>query len=245
VSINYWMNPKNDPKTPLWPRNLHDCKTAVRWLRHNAKRYQIDTKHIGVLGSSAGGHLALMVAYTAGNKSLEPKGPYPGPDDVQAVVDLYGPTDLLKRYHVGEKYKDKKHKEWYASHLLPHPFKKVSAKLSLHHQAEARIGKANMPVWKFASPITHVKKGNPPTLIIHGTVDQLVDPDQPKTLKERLDANGVANEILWLKGAYHELSLDGTYQDGPWKTKEDGKPRTKDIRADVVAFFDKYLKPSR
>jgi acetyl esterase/lipase len=81
-----------------WPTNLYDCKNAVRFLRVNAKRYQVDVDHLGVIGGSAGGHLALMVAYTSEVKELTPESPYPGiSDKVQACVDMYGPTDLLTR----------------------------------------------------------------------------------------------------------------------------------------------------
>src|SRR6516225_9722231 len=47
VSINYALASEGHP---TWPRNLHDCKCAVRWLRKNAGRYQIDPDHIGVIG---------------------------------------------------------------------------------------------------------------------------------------------------------------------------------------------------
>ena len=55
MSIDYVLAA---PGKPTWPQNLHDCKTAVRWLRANAERLQIDPEHIGVIGGSAGGTLA-------------------------------------------------------------------------------------------------------------------------------------------------------------------------------------------
>lgn len=90
LSINYLLQPKEGDR--IWPRNLHDCKTAVRWLRANAQRLRIDTKHIGVIGGSAGGHLALMVGLTDAQAGLDPSGPYGDHScAVQAVIDLYGP----------------------------------------------------------------------------------------------------------------------------------------------------------
>ena len=90
MSINYLLQPKNGER--IWPRNLHDCKTAVRWLRANAERFQLDTQHIGVIGGSAGGHLALMVGLTDKASGLDPAGPYADQScAVQAVIDLYGP----------------------------------------------------------------------------------------------------------------------------------------------------------
>jgi len=90
LSIDYVLQ-SEDPAAPkIWPRNLHDCKSAVRWLRANAAKYQIDTDHIGVIGGSAGGHLAAMVGLTG--PELDPAGPYGEHSTrVQAVVDLYGP----------------------------------------------------------------------------------------------------------------------------------------------------------
>lgn len=91
-SINYVLAAKN---RPVWPRNLDDCKTAVRWLRKNADRLHIDPRHIGAIGGSAGGHLAAMLAVTDARAGLDPPAPY-GEFScrVQAAVDLYGPVDL-------------------------------------------------------------------------------------------------------------------------------------------------------
>jgi len=97
LSIDYMLQTKDGPK--IWPQNVHDCKTAVRWLRANADKYQIDVDHIGVIGGSAGGHLAAMVGVTGAKDGLDPAGPY-GEHScaVQAVVDMYGPmADSLRR----------------------------------------------------------------------------------------------------------------------------------------------------
>lgn len=98
LSINYVLS--TDGKT-TWPRNLHDCKSAVRWLRKNAERLNIDPGQIGVIGGSAGGHLAAMVAVTTTKDGLDPKEPYGDLScRVQCAVDLYGPTDLLKSHDI-------------------------------------------------------------------------------------------------------------------------------------------------
>ena len=86
LSINYLLV-KDDHPGPTWPQNLHDCKTAVRWLRANAGRLQIDPTRIGVIGGSAGGHLAAMVGLTGGE--LDPPGD--GDTRVRCVVNLYAP----------------------------------------------------------------------------------------------------------------------------------------------------------
>lgn len=87
MSINYVLANKDQPG-PTWPQNLHDCKTAVLWLRANAERLNVDPAHIGVIGGSAGGHLATMVGLTG--SELNPPGE--GDCRVQCAVDLYGPV---------------------------------------------------------------------------------------------------------------------------------------------------------
>ena len=87
LSINYLLA-NDDHPGPTWPQNLHDCKTAVRWLRANAGRLQIDPARIGVIGGSAGGHLAAMVGLAGGE--LDPPGE--GDTRVQCVVNLYAPV---------------------------------------------------------------------------------------------------------------------------------------------------------
>jgi acetyl esterase/lipase len=87
---------------PSWPRNLHDCKTAVRFLRKNAAKFGVNPQRMGVIGGSAGGHLSMMVAYTGGNLELDPPGPYAEYSTaVQAVVNLYG-VPLMDAGHTGK-----------------------------------------------------------------------------------------------------------------------------------------------
>lgn len=92
MSVDYLLSKDK----AIWPQNLYDCKNAVRWLRKNAAKFNIDTDHIGVIGGSAGGHLAAMVALTGPDDKLDP------PEDkdiscrVQCGVDMYGTNDLLR-----------------------------------------------------------------------------------------------------------------------------------------------------
>ncbi len=97
MSINYKLRKMTGQVT--WPQNLHDCKTAVRWLRKNADRLHIDPERIGVMGSSAGGNLAAMLALTRPADGLDPAGPYAEYSTrVSCAVDFYGAVDLLN-YH--------------------------------------------------------------------------------------------------------------------------------------------------
>jgi acetyl esterase/lipase len=86
VSINYALA---KPGQPTWPTNLHDCKRAVRWLRKNADKYQIDPDHIGAIGGSAGGHLVAMLAVTGPEAGLEPSEDSNISSRVQAAVPMY------------------------------------------------------------------------------------------------------------------------------------------------------------
>jgi acetyl esterase/lipase len=94
MSIDYALAAAGKPE---WPRNLHDCKTAVRWLRVNAARLQIDPERIGVIGGSAGGTLASLVALTQPVDGLDPLAPFGDvPCSVKCGVDFYGVADIGK-----------------------------------------------------------------------------------------------------------------------------------------------------
>lgn len=100
MSIDYQLD---DPASPniCWPQNLHDCKTAVRWMRANADRLHLDVDHIGVIGGSAGGHLASMVGVTGPESGLDPTGPYGDQScKVSCVVDMYGPASFATRTEI-------------------------------------------------------------------------------------------------------------------------------------------------
>ncbi len=87
MSINYLLAEAGG-SLPTWPQNLHDCKRAVRWLRENADRWQVDPERIGAIGGSAGGHLAAMLALTG--PDWDPPGE--GSTQIRCAVDLYGPV---------------------------------------------------------------------------------------------------------------------------------------------------------
>lgn len=82
VSINYRLSGQ-----AKYPAAIEDCRTALKWIREKGPKYQIDTSRIGVLGPSAGGHLALLLAL-----ALEKE------ERVQAVCSWFGPTDFTTGY---------------------------------------------------------------------------------------------------------------------------------------------------
>lgn len=149
-----------------YPAAVQDCKCAVRWMRENAKHYGVDPDRIAVAGNSAGGHLALMLGYTPDMEKLEGDGGHAGISSrVQAVIDVYGPADLTAD--------------------IARDNNNVKRFLQNKTMDEA------LDLYKEASPITHLKQGAPPTLILHGTIDDVVPIDQSDALAARLESLGV------------------------------------------------------
>ena len=99
ASINYRLS-----QHAIFPAQIEDCKAAIRWLRANAAKYNLDPDHIGVWGASAGGHLVALLGTTAGVKELEGQGGNLDQSSrVQCVVDWFGPTDLTTMGDEGDK----------------------------------------------------------------------------------------------------------------------------------------------
>jgi acetyl esterase/lipase len=187
ASVEYMKEPGK-----RWPTNLFDCKNAVRWLRANAARLQIDPTRIGVIGGSAGGHLALMVAYTPDVTELEPTAPYPGlSDSVAACVDMYGISNIATRQ------KTDRHGNPTGEHFTT---------CALFSQSTT----AAPAKYKLASPVTHVRPSSPPTLIIHGTGDTTVDRDQSRELDRLLTSKNVEHQLIELPGVNHAFTLDAS-----------------------------------
>lgn len=173
-----------------WPTNLQDCKNGVRWLRANAEKLQIDSKRIGVIGGSAGGHLALMVAYTSGIEELEPDAPYPGVSSaVAACVNLYGITNLATRQRTA---KDGK------------PTGKLYTTTTLFTETRKEAPEK----YKLASPVHHITKDSPPTLTIHGSADRVVDRQQATEINDALRREGVLGELISIPKGIHAFALD-------------------------------------
>jgi acetyl esterase/lipase len=209
VSIDYRLDKEN-----RWPTNVWDCKNAVRYLRANAEKLGIDIDHIGVIGGSAGGHLALMLGVTDGIRELEPPTPYPGVSSrVQAVVDLYGISDIRSRKQISPDGT---------------PLEKRVPSDAIFGD-KPTISDADRAL---ASPMTHLKRGIPPILILHGDRDTTVDIDQSRDLDKRLTELKLEHQLIVVPGAGHTFDLQ------TWNKK----PLAMDLRPIVTGFFDKHLK---
>ena len=133
-----------------WPAQIHDVKAAIRWIRANAARFNIDPKKICVSGNSAGAHLSLISAGTPNYQPFEGDGGHPGvSSEVAACIAFYGPAVLGVR-------------ETTPDPAIPN----LVAQLMGDGMTEERL--------REASPATWAKPDFPPTLLIHGNEDALV-----------------------------------------------------------------------
>ena len=168
-----------------FPAQIHDCKAAVRWLRANAEKYELDPDKFIAWGASAGGHLAALLGTTGGVKDLEGTvNDLKQSSRVQGVVDWFGPTDLLR---MNETESDRRH--------------------DAPNSAESRL--IGGPVLENkdkaakASPTTYVSKDAPPFLIMHGEHDLEVPIRQSEILAGALERAGVEVTFIPIKAAGH------------------------------------------
>ncbi len=176
VSVQYRLTPKAQ-----FPAQVEDCKCAVRWLRANAGKYRIDPNRVGAMGISAGAHLACMLGLTLPEDGLEGAGGNPKESSrLQAVVSVFGPTDLTKG-------------DWDPA-VQPLLTDFLGGTLNENPKAYRR-----------ASPIIYVRKEHPAPafLFFHGTKDNIVRYGQSVRLVEALKAIGGQAELITMEGEGH------------------------------------------
>lgn len=167
-------------KEAPFPAAIQDVNCAIRWTRANAAKLGVDPNKIGLVGGSAGGHLVMLAAYAnANDPELQGTGGNNGVSSrVQAVVDIYGPNQLSGRGS-----------------------KAVVAFLGGKTWREAP------DLYAKASPITHLTKEAPPTLILHGTIDELVNISQSDKLAAKLSELGVPYLYDRIEGWHHAMDV--------------------------------------
>lgn len=161
-----------------YPAAVEDCRAAIQWLTDRAATYNIDPSRIALLGGSAGGHLVEYLGYAA-NTATKEHAQGPGPN-VKAIIPFYGWSDL------------------------------TDPSVSYQYYMELFLGKkcADAPkLYEEASPITHVDKEDPATLILHGTIDTIVPISQAEKLAKKLEANNVPYVYAPFKGGYHGYDM--------------------------------------
>jgi acetyl esterase/lipase len=180
AAINYRLAPQYK-----FPANIEDVNCAVRYLRANALKYGINPDKIGALGGSAGGHLVSLLGVTditdgfAGNGRNSDQS-----SRVQAVVDMFGPTDI------------------------PLMFNNDSKGMAAIFGSNDK----NSSIIQNASPVNHISADDPPFLIIHGNMDTVVPIEQSQEFYDRLVAAGVPAKLVIVNNAGHAFIPSGGAQ---------------------------------
>jgi len=153
ASVSYRLSPVAE-----FPAQSHDIKGAIRFLRANADKYSYDASRIGVLGVSAGAHLAALVGVTNGHEQLEGNigGNLDYSSDVQAIVSYFGASNLTSILDQST------------------PFG-LNIRVSALDTLFGGSPEDKPELAKLASPKFHVDAADPPLLLLHG--DQ--DPQMP------------------------------------------------------------------
>lgn len=167
-----------------FPAQAEDLKTAVRWCRAHADELGVDPDRIAVWGDSSGSHTAMMVGFTA-DEFPNAQGDANVSARVSAIVDWYGPTSL-KHMNCVPSSQD---------HTGPNS---PEGMVIGRHDVAENPDKADA-----ASPISYVRPGLPPVLMMHGGRDQLVAFDQAVRLYERLREADCDVEFYKLNNAVH------------------------------------------
>jgi acetyl esterase/lipase len=171
AAINYRLAPEH-----TFPAQIEDARCAIRFLRVHAIEYNLDPLKIGVIGDSAGGHLAALLGLTDANPQWN-NGEYADQSTaVQAIVDLYGISDLSRIYEIN------------GNPIWTTVFK---------------VTQKSDPLLAAASPLTYASADAPPFLLIHGSLDRLVPFEQSQWLADALESAGNSVELIEVQNADH------------------------------------------
>ena len=162
--------------TYQFPAQLEDVQSGVRWVRRHAAELGIDPHRIGTIGESAGGHLSALLATT--------DAPVDGLSSrVQALVAIYGVFDFLGLKSQGS----------------------TGAREALLG-GDPTTAAEGSPLWqraRAASPLYLADATTPPTLLLHGTADELIPFDQSVRFHQRLRELGVRADLIPGEGGGH------------------------------------------
>lgn len=211
VSVDYRLNSE-----AAYPDQIYDVKGAVRFIRAHAKEYNIDPNRIAISGTSAGAHLALLLATTNNNPAYEGNvgGNTEYSSAVSAVINYYGPTDLLTMAPEmnpalqSTAKAAKTHDAPDANESILLGFNKPGQGVGVLRQLY-ETHNTQSPDWHYVelalngSPVYQVTPQTPPMFIAHGGRDTLVPIAQSYRLRDALNSNGVENLFISNSEAPH------------------------------------------
>ena len=222
VSINYRL--VNNSRTVTYPSPLADCKDAVKWVKRFASQYRFDPNRIAVMGTSAGGHLALMTAYAPDSMATGDAQLAQWSSEVKCVIDIYGPTHLGKILKAGLSRP--------VLGIISPFFPKKTLKMRDALLWSFTGKNANHPNQRHKkcllySPYTYVSSAVP-TIVFHGDKDKTVPFPHTTLLKKKMKKAGKYIEVHTLKGEDHCFPTISTEE-------------TQLMCSQMIAFLNKYL----
>ena len=180
----------------VFPAQLIDVKSAVRFLRAHAEEFCVDPDSIFAMGESAGGTLASLLGVTGDQKDFDQGDHLDQSSAVRGVVDYYGVADLSDASAEG----DRRHSAVNPNNVVPYfTFEEFLGVWYGKKEAEK------------ASAIRYISEITPPFMILHGTKDTVVPMAQSEKLYDALQKAGVPCEFAIVEGATHGDDL--FYQD--------------------------------
>jgi acetyl esterase/lipase len=171
ININFRLSGE-----AIFPAPLQDVKEAIRWVKLNARKYNINENQVGIWGHSSGGHLATLAALSADHPEFSTKEQNIS-EKVNAVATLAGPVDLLL---MGGWHNNPNSPE---SKFLGGSVQEQSIKA------------------KLANPTNYSSEDTPPVLIIQGDYDEICPVHQSQLLHKSLPNSS----YLEIKGADHDF----------------------------------------
>ncbi len=211
IGVNYRLSGE-----AIFPAALQDIKAAIRWIRANSEKFQLDGNRIAVWGSSAGGNFTSMICVTSSVTEFDDYNlGNPGyPCNVQAAVDWFGPTDFLMM-----------DEQLLENALGPADHGEANSPESRY--LGAKISDVPLKV-ELANPMTYIHKNMPPILIQHGSMDSTVPVQQSIIFVEKMQK--------YISHDRFEFDvLEGAGHGGP------AFESTENIKR-VMNFLDKHLK---
>jgi acetyl esterase/lipase len=217
------------PDGATYKDGLADVKSAIRYLRAHAARYDVNVGKVAVWGQSAGGYMAAMTGVTSHLRQFDVGRNLNQSSAVQAVVDEFGPSDLAK---VAADF-DPATQAAYdtpASITAEYVLGPGSSKTLAQEPAAAAA----------ADPVTYVSSSDPPFVLLQGTDDHIVSPSQTVLMLDALRAKGVPSTRYALTGANHG-GLEDVLGDTPANIKADQMWSTQKVMGHIVSFLRQRL----